>query len=143
MQIRGKIWKDQKYWIIECSTLNASTQGKTKKDALCMMADWVRTMLNDQAFPIAITAVGGTEFKMSFSQPTPIVALILSRTRSSSKATLSEIAKAMGSDHPNSVYQYESGKHDPSVQKLNDLLRAMGCELVLSVVKDEDSEKAA
>jgi hypothetical protein len=113
MQILGDIWKDGMFWVIECPTLDVSTQSETKKGALKMMVDLVQTMVNDRKYNVSISA----------------------RSRSSSKATLAEIAKAIGSKSPNAVYQYETGKHDPGMEKLNQLLNAMGFDIVISVVK--------
>jgi hypothetical protein len=135
VQIKGDIYKRGKFWIIECPTLDASTQGRSRSEALSMMVDWVRTVVDDDAYPVEIQAVGKSGFEMTFSRPGPVVAVILTRTRMMSKATLAEVARALGSKSPNSVYQYETGRHDPSFQKVSDILRAMGFELVVSVAK--------
>ena len=143
MQILGSIWKDRKYWVIECPTLDVSTQGDTKKAALQMMVDLVQTMVNDRKYNVSIRIMGKDQFSMTFKNPTPIIAAIIARSRSSSKATLAEIAKAIGSKSPNSVYQYETGKHDPGMQKLNQILNAMGFDIVISVVKPKKTQRAA
>lgn len=143
MQILGNIWKDGKFWVIECPTLDVSTQAETKQGALRMMFDLVQTMVNDRKYSVSIKTAGKGRFSMTFKNPTPIIAVIIARSRSSSKATLAEIAKAIGSKSPNSVYQYETGKHDPGMEKLNQLLNAMGFEIVISVIKPEKPPRVA
>jgi uncharacterized protein YlxP (DUF503 family) len=143
MQILGDIWKDGMFWVIECPTLDVSTQSETKKGALKMMVDLVQTMVNDRKYNVSISAVGKRGFSMTFKNPTPIIAAIIARSRSSSKATLAEIAKAIGSKSPNAVYQYETGKHDPGMEKLNQLLNAMGFDIVISVVKLNKPKRVA
>lgn len=135
MQILGNLWKDGKFWVIECPTLDVSTQSDTKKGALQMMVDLVQTMVGDRKYNVSIRTMAKDGFAMTFKNPTPIIAAIIARSRSSSKATLTEIAKAIGSKSPNAVYQYETGKHDPGMEKLNQLLNAMGFDIVISVVK--------
>lgn len=143
MQILGNIWKDGKFWVIECPTLDVSTQAESKQSAFKMMVDLVQTMVNDRKYGVSIKTAGKGGFSMTFKNPTPIIAAIIARSRSSSKATLAEIAKAIGSKSPNSIYQYETGKHDPGMEKLNQLLNAMGFEIVISVVRPNKSDRVA
>lgn len=44
MEIQGKVWKDGKFWLIEVPTLDAMTQGRTRKEALFMIEDLVLEM---------------------------------------------------------------------------------------------------
>ncbi len=132
MQVLGKIWKDGKFWVIDCPTIDASTQGFTKKEALSMMVDLVQTMVNDPDCEIEISSVGNV-FSMSFKNVVPILSLMVKRLRKKSKRTLLETAKEMGIKNHNSVYQYETGKHAPGFEKLDQLLSAMGYELVVSI----------
>jgi hypothetical protein len=143
MQILGTIWKDGKFWVTQCPTLDVSTQSDTKQGALKMMVDLVQTIVNDRKYSVSIKTTGKDGFSMTFKNPTPIIAAIIARSRSASKATLAEIAKAIGSKSPNSIYQYETGKHDPGMEKLNQLLNAMGFEIVISVVRPNKSDRVA
>jgi predicted RNase H-like HicB family nuclease len=143
MQILGNIWKDGKFWVVECPTLDVSTQSETKNSAFQMMTDLVQTMVNDRKYSVSIKTAGKDGFSMTFKNPTPIIAAIIARSRSASKATLAEIAKAIGSKSPNSIYQYETGKHDPGMEKLNQLLNAMGFEIVISVIKPDKPPRVA
>ena len=96
MQILGKIWKDGKLWVIECPTLDASTQASTKKDALAMMVDLVQTMVNDDKYDVSICADGNDTFSMTFKDPTPVIAAIIARSRSSSKFYETSVSAARG-----------------------------------------------
>jgi predicted RNase H-like HicB family nuclease len=96
MQILGKIWKEGKLWVIECPTLDASTQGSSKKEALAMMVDLVQTMVNDDQYDVSICAVGKEGFSMTFKNPTPIIATIISRSKSSSRLFETAISAASG-----------------------------------------------
>ncbi len=58
MQLRGKVWKVGKFWAINCPALLADTQGISKKDALDMMEDWVKTMLDNPKFGVVACADG-------------------------------------------------------------------------------------
>lgn len=41
MEVEGKIWKSKNHWLIEIPSLNIMTQGKTREEALKMVADAV------------------------------------------------------------------------------------------------------
>jgi hypothetical protein len=77
MQILGDIWKDGMFWVIECPTLDVSTQSETKKGALKMMVDLVQTMVNDRKYNVSISAIGKRGFSMTFKNPTPIIAAVV------------------------------------------------------------------
>ena len=142
MQITGKIWKDGKFWITDCPTLDASTQGKSKGDALRMMVDLVQSLVDDKMYQIEMKAIGKDQFTMCFKDVLPIVALIISRSRGASNKTLNDLAKEVGLKSPNSIHQYEAGKHDTGVSRLNALLNAMGFDLSITVSRRDNSNVA-
>ena len=39
MELEGRIWKNKKHWLVEVSSLNIMTQGKTREEALFMIKD--------------------------------------------------------------------------------------------------------
>ena len=45
MEIEGKVWEEGKLWMVEIPSLDAMTQGKTRKDALEMAEDLVLEMM--------------------------------------------------------------------------------------------------
>jgi predicted RNase H-like HicB family nuclease len=79
MRVRAKLYQDGRFWLIECPILDALTQGNTKTEALSMMVDWVRIMVDDPNFAVDITATDDGEVLMSFVQSKPIIDLIISR----------------------------------------------------------------
>ena len=142
MQVTGDIWKDGKFWVVDCQTLNASTQGRTQKEALAMMVDWVKTMVDDSSYDIDIEMVEKRQFVMRVKNALPLVALIISRSRGASKKTLLQLAEDIGLKSPNSIHQYEAGKHDTGIARLNELLDAMGFDLNISVTRRGHSDVA-
>jgi predicted RNase H-like HicB family nuclease len=76
MTLQGKVWKDGKFWLIECAAIRAMTQGTSKRDALSMMVDWIQTTLDRPDFAVEIREAGEGEFVMSFPDPAPVLALV-------------------------------------------------------------------
>ncbi len=107
-----------------------------------MMGDLVRTMVDDSSYEIDIALVEKKQFAMRVKNALPLVALIISRSRGASKKTLAELAENIGLKSPNSIHQYEAGKHDTGVSRLNELLDAMGFDLNISVTRRGHSDVA-
>ena len=55
----GRLWRDGKWWAIDCPAIGATTQGRTRDEAMAMLVDWVRSMLNDAAFRVRVELDGG------------------------------------------------------------------------------------
>ena len=45
MELKGKVWKDDKFWLVEIPSLDVMTQGKSKKDALKMIEDAIAGLI--------------------------------------------------------------------------------------------------
>jgi DNA-binding XRE family transcriptional regulator/predicted RNase H-like HicB family nuclease len=133
MKIQGSIWKEGKYWAVHCPALQADTQGKSRKDGLEMMKDWVQSMLDDPSYKVEVELTGDDSFSISVQDPSPIMALIVQRARASSGMTLDQLAKKLGLKSRSNAAHYETGKHAPSLAKAQDILDALGFDLEISV----------
>src|SRR6185312_5507096 len=133
MKLSGRLWKDGSYWLIECPALQAVTQGRTKRDALDMMVDWVRTSLDNDEFPVEIMAGPEDTFAMRFADPKPVGGLIIERARNVAGLTLDQLAKSLGVKSRSTAAHYESGKHAITIDKLSEVFEAMGMEIEIDV----------
>jgi hypothetical protein len=111
---------------------DAMTQGRTRKEALAMIADWFETMIDRRGFTAEAHSTGNT-FEIGGSDTAAMIALLLRRRRQATGASLSEIASRLGVASRNAYARYERGDAVPTVEKLDELLRATapGGELVL------------
>ena len=138
MILEGKVWKDGRHWLIECPALDAMTQGFTKKEALEMMVDCVRTALNDPCFKFQIRDVGKEEFQMSFDEPKQILGLMIDQAREAEGLTYDEVAKRVGLKSRSGIRTMASGKHDPQFSKLAKVFSAIGYELQVNLVRSKE-----
>jgi transcriptional regulator with XRE-family HTH domain len=134
MRLSGKLKKEGKFWAVESSDLQAYTQGTSKQNALEMMVDWIRSMLDQPDFKVDIAAYGN-KFAMSFDDPKPILGLLFAQTRAATGLTLQQMVTRIGKGSPPNISQYETGKHDPSFTKAQELVNAMGYDLQISLVR--------
>jgi predicted RNase H-like HicB family nuclease len=44
MRLPGRIWTDGKHWLVDVPTLDATTQGRTRAEAIRMVGDLIATM---------------------------------------------------------------------------------------------------
>lgn len=135
MILSGRVWKAGSAWVIECPALGAVTEGRSKKDALGMMVDWIQSMLDDPAFKVAIAAGKGEEFTMAFDDPRPILGMMIAQARVESGLTLEEVAQRLGLKSRSNARHYETGKHAPTLAKAQEILGALGYDIRIDLVK--------
>jgi Helix-turn-helix domain len=124
MRFEGKVSRDGRFWLAEIPLLDALTQGRTRKEALEMIADWVETMVNRRGFRAQVHPRGRAEFELSGSSAAALTALLLRRRREAAGASLRDVASRLGASSRNAYARYERGDAVPTLEKLDALLKA-------------------
>ena len=124
MRFEGRLVRDGKWWLAEIPLLEATTQGRTRKEALLMVGDWLETMVDRKGFRATVFARGKAEFEIAGSDAAAMTALLLRRRRELSGRSLREVASRLGASSRNSYARYERGDAVPTVEKLDALLKA-------------------
>src|SRR5258706_13183428 len=65
MTFSGNVYRDGRFWLAEIPALDAMTQGRTRKRALEMAADWLETMVNRHGFRAEVCPRKGGTFEIS------------------------------------------------------------------------------
>ena len=125
MRFQGRLFRDGKYWLAEVPLFDAMTQGRSRKDALVMIADWFETMVGRKGFSVQIRLVGREEFKVSSDDARMMISFLLQRQRQKSGLSLAQAAARLGAKSRNAYARYEQGASVPTVEKLDELLRAV------------------
>jgi hypothetical protein len=125
MRFPGRVMKDGRFWLVEIPALHASTQGRTKSEALRMTEDLIETMAETKGFRATAYPTGGTNFEIGGNRINVLLALLLRRQRERHGLTLAEAAARMGQRSRNAYARYEQGKSMPTVEKLEQLLKAI------------------
>ena len=84
MRFEGKLTRDGRFWLAEIPLLDAMTQGRTRKEALEMIGDWLETMIDRPSFGASIHPRGTREFEVSGNDAGAMTALLLRRRREAS-----------------------------------------------------------
>jgi ribosome-binding protein aMBF1 (putative translation factor) len=124
MRFEGKVFRDGRFWLAEIPLLDAMTQGRTRKEALEMIVDWVETMVNRPGFKAEAHAAKQNEFELAGTDAAAMTALLLRRAREASGASLRDVASRLGASSRNAYARYERGDAVPTVDKLDALLKA-------------------
>ena len=124
MRFEGKLKRDGRFWLAEIPLLEAMTQGRTKKEAFEMIADWLETMVNKPGFHASVHPQQGDAFEVSGSDAAGMTALLLRRLREANGKSLSEVAAQLGVSSRNAYARYERGEAVPTVEKLDALVKA-------------------
>lgn len=124
MRFEGTVIRDGRWWLAEIPLLDAMSQGRTRKEAIEMIVDWVETMVNRPGFRAEAHPRGKSEFELSGSSAAALIALLLRRRREAAGASLRDVASRLGASSRNAYARYERGDAVPSLEKLDELLKA-------------------
>jgi len=125
MRFPGSIRKDGKHWLVEIPAFDALTQGRSKKEAFEMAGDLVETMANAARFRVTVYPTGRNTFEIGANKLGVLLALLLRRQRERQGLTLAQAARRLGQSSKNAYARYEQGKAMPTVEKLEELLKAI------------------
>ena len=133
MRFQGKLCSAGKFWLAEVPVFDAMTQGRSRKEALDMIADWFVTMADRKGFSVEVHPIGRHQFEVSSSDTRTMVSLLLQRQRQKSGLSLDQVARRLGAKSRNAYARYEQVVSVPTVEKLDELLRAVapGRDIVL------------
>ena len=135
MRFRGSVAREGKWWLAEVPLFDALTQGRTRKEAMAMMADWFATMAGREEFVVSVHLVGKGEFEIACDDTPVVIGLLLRRQRQRSGLSLAEAAQRLGAKSRNAYARYESGTSVPTVAKLDELLRAIAPDRDLVILQ--------
>ena len=137
MRLSGQVYKSDRFWLAEIPLLEALTQGRTRKESLEMIADWVETIVNHPGFEVDVRPGLNGHFEIIANDPRQLIALLLRRQRERAGLTLSEAASRLGVGTTSAYARYERGASLPSLQKLDELLRAVAPDRDLVLTQNE------
>lgn len=136
MKIVGNIWKSEedKFWLAEIPALDLMTQAKNKKEIPGMVKDAIELLVDDSAFSVDVTVLNNFVF-LDANDTKKLIALILKRQRQRKHLNLEEVASHLKARSINEYAQYEQGRHLPSFEKFEQLLKAIdpGLDLFMSL----------
>jgi hypothetical protein len=126
MRFQGRIKKDGRFWLVEIPAFDAVTQGRTKREAFEMAKDLIETMADARRFKVTVYPSGrGETFEVGANNTGILLALLLRRQRERQGLTLAEAAERLGQRSRNAYARYEQGKAMPTVEKMEQLLKAI------------------
>ena len=125
MRFSGRIYKDKSHWLAEVPLFEAMTQGHSRREALEMIEDWFVSMVNRPGFQIDVVPTGQNEFEVSSNDLKTMISLLLRRRRQESGLSLADAAERLGARSRNAYARYERGDSVPTIEKLDQLLKAI------------------
>lgn len=133
MRLQGNTTRDGQFWLAEVPILEAATQGRTRKEAFEMTKDLIESLVNAPGFSVTVYPGPSNTFEVASDDSGYLVKLVLKRQREQSGLSLAEVANRLGVKSRNAYARYEHGDSNPTLEKLDQLLRAVssGRELVI------------
>ena len=125
MRFEGRVFKEGRYWAIEVPVLGVVTQGRTKKEAIEMIADAIESLVNKDGFKAQVFSAKGEYFEVGADDQPALTALLLRRQRVLSGLSLADVAKRLGATSLNTYARYEQGRTVPTIAQFSKLLAAV------------------
>ncbi len=129
MRFSGKVYRHGSHWLAEVPLFESMTQGRTRREALAMMEDWFEAMVNRPGFSVEGLLTGKEEFEITSPDLKSMISLLLQRRRQESGLSLADVADRLGARSRNAYARYERGDSVPTIEKLDQLLRAISPDL--------------
>lgn len=139
MMLVGRIKKEEGgYWSAEVEAIGAYTQGKSRKDAMVMVADLIEMMVDRPGFKVTVRETGAAgkdtcTVVIDASSPAPLAARVLKYQREVRGLSLADVAKILGSSSRNAYAAYEQGRTEPTLTKFRELLRAVAPDMAITI----------
>jgi len=111
--------------LAEVPLFDAVTQGRSRREALEMIEDWFVSMVNRPGFAVEAMPTGKEQFEVTSDDLKSMISLLLQRQRQESGLSLADAAKRLGARSRNAYARYERGDSVPTIEKLDQLLRAI------------------
>ena len=137
MRFAGRVLKANKHWAVEVPILELVSQGRSKKEALDMIADAVESLANRRGFKLQVFPGTGDYSEVGSEALATLTALLLRRARRRSGLSLSEVAVRLGIASINAYVRYKQGRSIHTVQKLSQLFDAVSSHRDFVVVESE------
>lgn len=133
MRFQGVLYRDGKWWLAEVPVFDAVSQGHTRKEALDMIADWFVSIVDRKGFAVGVYPTGRDSFEVGSDDTRTMISLMLRRQRQKSGLSLAQAAERLDARSRNAYARYEQGSSVPTIEKLDQLLRAIApdSEMVL------------
>lgn len=125
MRFSGRSRKDGAFWLAEVPLFEAMTQGRTRREALEMIEDWFASMVDRPGFEARAVPTSSDDFEVTSNDLASMTSLLLQRQRHSSGLSLADAAERLGAKSRNAYARYERGDSVPTIEKLDQLLKAV------------------
>lgn len=138
MVLKGRLYKDGKFWLIEVPDLEIATQGRSRKEAYFMIKDAIGLHVHKKGFKIKIKKINKETFLIGSNNTTELVSLMLKRQRQINGLTVRDMMNRLNFKSPNAYAQYEQGRSEPSLSQFQKFIQAIQpkANISLQVISD-------
>jgi hypothetical protein len=125
MRFHGKLYRSGRHWVVDVPVFDATTQGRSRTEALGLIADWFHAMVDRDGFTLRVHHVADDEIEVASDDTRAMISLLLQRQRQKSGLSLAQVSQRLGASSRNAYARYERGTTVPTVEKLDELLKAV------------------
>lgn len=125
MRVHGNLKRSGAWWEVEIPTLGIHTQGRSRKDALRMIADAIESLVHKRGLHVDLCLIAHDAFTVGSEDSGTWLPFVLRRMRTTAGLSLADVQKRLGARSKNAYARYEQGVSEPTLSKLEELLRVV------------------
>lgn len=139
MMLLGRIEKvkGQRWWYATCESVGAHTQGRSRKDALFMLADCIETLADHPGFKVTVSEVSSTNGVVNVlvkaNDSNVLIATLLKHQRHVHGLSLTDVTRKLGRQRAKEYARAEQGRTEVSLSRLNAMLGVVAPEMAVVV----------
>jgi transcriptional regulator with XRE-family HTH domain len=138
MILTGQIKKDGSHYVAILEPLGAYADGRTRAGAHDELAAMILEIADHYApnarWKVTVTDDGEDTLYVTSNDTSHMLALLLRRQRIQADMSLADVAKATGGKSRNGWAQYEQGRSQPSIDKLQAMLDVVAPDLTVAII---------
>lgn len=142
MMLHGRIFKDGPGWAAHCDALGAFTQGRTRKDAISMLAELVELKVGQEGFLAKVDDIGGEDVLITGSNPAQLFGGLLRYQRERRDMSIADAADRIGASSRSIYARMERGEHSPRLDTMQAAVAAIAPDLAIMVGDRKGPRKA-
>ena len=133
MMLHGRIFKDGHGWAAHCDALGAFTQGRTRKDAISMLAELVELKVGQDGFIAKVDDIGGEDVLITGSNPAQLFGGLLRYQRERRDLSIADAAERIGASSRSIYARMERCEQSPRLDTMKAAIAAIAPDMAIIV----------
>lgn len=123
MLLKGRVWKEEGFWLAEVKHLDLFTQAKTRQESLDLLMEQIEERYDFDKSQYSLKTITSSEIAITSISMNALVPLILKGLRNKEGLSVREVATRLGFKSRSSYFKYETGERSISIDQFDRIVK--------------------